>query len=307
MRVVFLGTPTFAVKVLDAIVRSPHDVVAVITQPDKVNARGKKITVGAVKAYALEHNLPIMQFANISREGEESIRALNPDIMVTCAYGQILRQNILDICPIFNVHASLLPKYRGSSPVQWALINGEEELGVTIMKTELGVDTGDMLLKKSVKLTDENSEEALLALSDIGAELIVKALDKAEKGDLKWEKQDETQATHCRMLTKADGEIDFNRTAQQVHNFVRGMTPWPTAYTHYNGGAIKFLKTEVVEYSGGKKSGEVVESDCKRGFIVKCGAGYVKVNKIQGENGKPMDTTAYLLGHKIPVGSVLGE
>lgn len=307
MKVVFLGTPVFAVNVLDAIVNSSHEVVGVVTQPDRVNGRGKKITVGAVKAYALGKGLNVMQFDNVSKEGEETLRALNPDVMVTCAYGQILRQNILDICPIYNVHASLLPMYRGSSPVQWAIINGDEELGVTIMKTELGVDTGDMLLKKAIRLTDENSEEALLKLSEVGAELIVKALDDTEKGNLKWVKQDESEATHCRMLTKEDGIIDFNRTAKQVNDFVRGVTPWPAAYTRYNGGTIKFLKTEVVDSCGGEKSGEVVVSDSKKGLVVKCGDGYIKVNKIQGENAKPMDTSAYLLGHKIPVGSVLGE
>ncbi|MBR1624848.1 MAG: methionyl-tRNA formyltransferase, partial [Clostridia bacterium] len=217
MRIVFFGTPQFAIKVLDEINKSRHEIVAVVTQPDKVNGRKNKVTFSPVKSYALENGLNILQFDNISKEGEETIKSLLPDIMVTCAYGQILRQNILDICPIFNVHASLLPKYRGSSPVQWALINGEEKVGVTIMKTELGVDTGDMILQESIQLVgDENSDETLEKLSLIGAKLIVKALDEFENGSIRYIKQQESEATHCRMLKKEDGKIDFSLSAEKV-------------------------------------------------------------------------------------------
>ena len=305
MRIVFFGTPEFAVKPLDAINRSSHEIVAVVSQPDRVNGRNNKTVFGAVKKYALEHGLSVLQFENVSAQGGEILRALKPDVMVTCAYGQILKKNVLDICPIYNIHASLLPKYRGSSPVQWALINGESEVGVTIMKTELGVDTGDMLMQKSVVLNgDENSEETLALLSDVGAELIVSVLNQAEKGNLTGIKQDESRATHCRMLTKADGKIDFAGSAEQIKNFVRGMTPWPGAYTRGESGVFKVIKAETAEAEGGTECGEVVVSDPKKGLIVKCGEGYLRLNVIQAENGKAMDAKAYLLGHKIPEGSV---
>lgn len=305
MRVIYFGTPEFAVKPLEAINNSSHEVVAVVTQPDRVNARNKKTVFGAVKKYAQDKNIEVLQFENVSAFGEETLRALKPDVMVTCAYGQILKKNILDICPIYNIHASLLPKYRGSSPVQWALINGEKEVGVTVMKTELGVDTGDMLMKKSIELSgDENSEETLALLSDLGAELIVSVLDKAEKGDLIGEKQDESKATHCRMLTKSDGIIDFSKTAYEIKNFVRGMTPWPGAFTKGENGVLKVIKCEVTVAEGGEEYGEVVTSDPKKGLVVKCGEGYLRLLVIQAENGKAMDSKAYLLGHKIPEGSV---
>ena len=308
MRIIFLGTPLFAVEVLNSIYKSDNELVAVITQPDKVNGRSGKITYGPVKQYALEHEIDILQYDNISLEGESEIRKLNPDIMVTCAYGQILKQNILDICPIINVHASILPKYRGSSPVQWALINGESFVGVTIMRTELGVDTGDMILKDGIILHgDENSAEVLESLSKVGAKLIVKALEEIKKGTAEYEKQNEIEATYCRMLTKADGKIDFNLSALQIKNFIRGVTPWPGAYTHCVNGNIKISKVEVCEYEGGECPGEVVASDFKKGLIVKCGSGYISVLNLQGENSKAMDIKSYLLGKKIPVGSILGD
>lgn len=309
MRIVFLGTPQFAIKVLDEINKSRHEIVAVVTQPDKINGRKNKVTFSPVKSYALENSLNVLQFDNISKDGEKTIKSLLPDIMVTCAYGQILRQNILDICPIFNVHASLLPKYRGSSPVQWALINGEEKVGVTIMKTELGVDTGDMILQESIQLVgDENSDETLEKLSLIGAKLIVKALDEFENGSIRYIKQQESEATHCRMLKKEDGKIDFSLSAEKVKNFIRGVTPWPGATTKTEQfGALKVLKAEVCSGSGGEKEGEVVLADPKKGFVVRCGEGYLRLVLVQGENAKAMDAKSYLLGHKVRVGSVMGE
>ena len=213
MRVIFLGTPAFAEKSLESINNSRHEVAAVVTQPDRINGRNKKITFSPVKQYALDKGIPVHQFDNVSRDGEEILRSYDADIMVTAAYGQILRQNILDICPkgIINVHASLLPEYRGSSPVQWAIIDGKKELGVTIMQTELGIDTGDMILADKVTLTDENSEEALEKLAVLGARLVVEALDKIEDGVAEYKKQDESKATHCRMLRKEDGKLCFDK------------------------------------------------------------------------------------------------
>ena len=308
MRVVFLGTPEFSVRVLESLYNSHHDVIAVVTQPDKINGRANKITFGKVKQYALEKGIPILQYNNISNEGEEELKALKPDVMVTCAYGQILKQNILNICPILNVHASLLPKYRGSSPVQWALINGEKEVGVTIMKTELGVDTGDMLLKDKITLNGtENSSETLELLSFVGAKLIIKALSLVESGRAVYEKQNEEEASHCRMLTKADGKINFDKSSEEIKNFIRGMSPWPGAFTTCINGVLKIHKVEVCDGIGGEKNGEVILSDSKRGLVVKCGEGYLRLLVIQGENSKAMNAESYLLGKKIPIGSVLGD
>ena len=308
MRVVYLGTPDFSIAPLDAIFNSNHTLVGVITQPDKESGRGKKIAFSPVKDYALKKGIPLLQFANISRDGEEAIRKLLPDIMVTCAYGQILKQNILDICQIINIHASLLPKYRGSSPVQWALINGEEDVGVTIMKTELGVDTGDIILQSKIRLQGtENCEETLILLSDIGAKSIIKALDLIENNKAVYVKQDDSEATHCKMLKKEDGKIDFSLSNEQIKNFIRGMSPWPGAFTTLNGSVLRIRKAEICDVTQGTKIGEVVVADNKNGLIVKCGVGCLRILELQSENSKAMNSKAYLNGHIILLGSVLGE
>ncbi len=309
MRVIFLGTPEFALNVLKGIAKSKHTIVGVVTQTDKINARGNKVVFSKVKEFALENNYSVFQYKNISLEGEQELRALNADIMVTAAYGQILRQNILDICKhgIINVHASLLPKYRGSSPVQWALINGEKTIGVSIMQTELGIDIGDVILSKEITLQgEENSAQALEILSNIGAQAVVEALNFIESGKATFTKQNNLEATHCRMLTKEDGLMDFSKKASELVNFIRGMTPWPSAYTESINGRIKILKAVECDFVGGSNFGEVVASDIKNGIIVKCGENYIKVLEIQGENSKAMDAKSYLLGKKLPVGSVLG-
>lgn len=309
MNVIFLGTPEFSQVVLESIVNSKHKVVGVVTQPDRINSRGNKTVFSKVKEYAISKNLPVFQYQNISKEGDE-LTKLNADIMVTAAYGQILRQNILDMCKhgVINVHASLLPKYRGSSPVQWALINGEKHIGVTIMQTELGIDTGDIILSDNIALKGtENSEEALQLLSKLGASLIVKALDLIEDNKANFSPQETSKATHCKMLKKEDGIIDFSKDAIEIVNFVRGMTPWPSAYTTHNGVIIKILQAEVCESSGGSINGEIVVSDINKGVIVKCGNGYIKIKCLQEQSGKAMEIRSYLLGKKLLVGSVFGE
>ena len=309
MKVIFLGTPAFAAASLNKIISSRHEVVGVVTQPDRANSRrGNKIIFSPVKVLAEEKGIPVFQYENISKEGEEELRALNADIMVTAAYGQILRQNILDICKygIINVHASLLPKYRGSSPVQWAIINGDKQIGVTIMKTELGVDTGDMILSDFIEPDGtENSEEMLDKLSVLGGDLIVKALDLIEDGKAIFKPQNESEATHCRMLKKEDGLINFDKNAYEVTNFIRGMNPWPSAYIDTVFGTIKVIKAAVTNASG--RSGEVLSASPKSGLIIACKTGAVELVRIKPDNGKEMDAKAFLAGHKIEVGSVIGE
>lgn len=310
MKVIFLGTPEFSVKVLESIINSRHEVVAVVTQPDRTNARGNKIIYSPVKECALNSGIPVLQYEKISREGEADLRKTNADIMVTAAYGQILKQNILDICPkgIINVHASLLPKYRGSSPVQWALINGESVLGVTIMQTELGIDTGAMLLKKSIELDgDEDTTQALDKLSELGAKLIIDALDLIESGNAQYIPQNEAEATHCRMLTKEDGKIDWNKSALEIKNFIRGMTPWPSAYTTCKFGTLKIIGAQLSDTDKDGQSGEILYADSKKGLIIKCKSGALSLLCVQGENARAMDAKSYLLGKRLAQGEILGE
>lgn len=307
MKVIFLGTPDFARISLEKIYGSRHEVVAAVTQPDRINGRNGKVTFSPVKQFALEKGIPVHQFFNVSKEGEEILRSYGADIMVTAAYGQILRQNILDVCEkgIINVHASLLPEYRGSCPVQWAIVDGKKTLGVTIMQTEAGIDTGDVLISDSAEFREENSEEVLLKLAEIGGNLVVKALDLIERGKATFSPQDESKATHCRMLTKEDGQMKFDKPAEKVVDFVRGMNPWPGAYFRSENGIIKAIKARACDGEG--KEGEILVADGKRGLVVACKEGAVELLRIKPENGKEMDAKAYLLGKKLTVGSVISE
>lgn len=308
MKIIFLGTPEFSRTVLEIILKSHHTVSAVVTQPDKTGGRNKKIIFSEVKNFALKNNLALFQFNNISRDGEQILKDIDADIMVTAAYGQILRENILNICKhgVINVHASILPFYRGASPVQWALINGEKTVGATIMQTDIGIDTGDIIKVKKINLEgDENADDVLSILANIGAEALIEALDDIENGQAVFLKQDESKATHCRMLTKQDGLINFKLTAEEVVNFIRGVTPWPGAFCDSDNGRLKFLKAEAVMNSQSLPCGTVITADLRNGLTVACGKDAVRVLSIQGENAKVMDTKSYLLGKKLILGSVL--
>lgn len=309
MKVIYLGTPAFAVEPLKAILESSHKIVAVVTQPDKVNARGNKALPCAVKAYAEERGLSILQFDRIrNADSVDILKNLDADIMVTCAYGQILSQEILDLTKygVLNIHASLLPAYRGSSPVQWALMNGEKEVGVTIMQTAYEVDSGDIMLQKGITLSgDENAEETLNKLSPIGAKLIVEALNQIESGKAMFAPQDKDKVTHFPMLKKSDGRLDFNKTAEEVKNFVRGMNPWPGAYTMTKYGMLKVKKAQAVDGKDGAVSGEVILSHPKEGFVVQCASGAISFLIVQGENSKEMSYADFLRGKPIETGTVL--
>lgn len=317
MRIIYLGTPDFAVKPLEAILGG-HEVVCVVTQPDRVNARGNKIQFSAVKTLALQKGLNVFQPEKI-RNNIDELKKFNADIMVTCAFGQILTQEVIDITPhgVINIHASLLPKYRGSSPVQHALINGEKEIGVTIMQTELSLDTGAIILQKGIELTgNENSAEALTLLSDLGSELVVEALEKIENGTAEFIKQEASQATYYPMLKKEDGILDFNKTAIEVKNFIRGVTPWPSAYCETQNGKLKVLKAEVADFNEisdevslleyeNASAGTVLVASPKKGLYVKCIDGCLKLLEIQGENAKAMDAAVYLRGKQIERNTLL--
>ena len=264
-----------------------------------------------VKQLAVQNGLKVLQYNKIRLEGVDDLKSLNADIMVTCAFGQILSQEIIDIAPhgIINVHASLLPKYRGASPIQWAILNGDKKTGVTIMKTEAGIDTGDII---SVCETSINAEETAGELFDrlslIGANLLVKTLDDIEQGKAIFTPQDHTLATHVKMLKKEDGIIDFSKNSETIFNHVRGMNPWPCAYTFLNGKMLKVFKATVIsscEDSNGLPCGSVLQANSKQGLIVKTGDGAIRLCVIQVEGGKRLNDVDYLLGHKIPVGEML--
>ena len=305
MRLIFLGTPDFAVPSLKKIAESNHEIIAVVTQPDRPRNRGV-MSPSPVKETALELGLKVLQYERISREGVEDIKNLNPDIMVTCAFGQILSRELLAIPKygVINEHASLLPKYRGSSPIQWCVINGEKETGVTIMKTAYEVDSGDILFADKTFIgEDETAGELFDRLSILAADSIIKALDLIENGKANFAPQNHNEATFCKMLTKADGLIDWSKSAQQIKDFVRGMNPWPCAYTKLDGMVYKMHKVSVQNNNFSGNAGQIVMAD-KNGLIVACGDGAISIDIIQAPNCKKMSAKDYLLGHKLQVGRI---
>ena len=306
MKLVFLGTPDFAVPSLERIIASKHEILAVVTQPDKPVGRKNVLTPSPVKVCALKHGLKVLQYNKIRTEGVGDLKNLAPDIMVTCAFGQILSQEIIDIAPrgIINVHASLLPKYRGAAPIQYSVINGDTETGVTIMQTEAGIDTGDILSAEKTPIDpDETAGELFERLSELGAKLIVETLDKIEAGKITPVKQDETKATHVKMLTRETGKIDWTKSAKDIKNLVRGTNPWPAAHTFLNGKTLKIFTVDALDGDFDGQIGEVLRADKK--LVVKCGQGAVEILEIQSEGGKRMSATAFDAGRKILKGDIL--
>ena len=307
MNIIFLGTPEFAVNVLNKIVESDHKVVAVVCQPDKPASRGKKLEMPPIKKRAMELGIKVYQFAKIRRDGVGDLKSLNADIMVTAAYGQILSQEIIDICPngIINVHGSLLPKYRGAAPIQQAIIDGETETGITIMKTEAGIDTGDVLLVRSIPILKDDTFGTLSEkLSVLGGELCVQALDLIENKKAKFTKQNDENATYTKMIKKEDSIIDFNRDANQIVNLIRGLNPNPVALLTICGQSYKVYSARVVLYDGNEQNGTVLKADGKSGLVIKCNGGAVELLEITAPNSKKMLAKSYLNGKKIELGSI---
>ena len=314
MKVIFLGTPDFSVPTLKAIINSRHQLLAVVTQPDKPSGRGEKMTCSPVKQVARENNIKVLQYDKIRLQGVDDLKNLAPDIMVTCAFGQILSQEIIDIAPhgIINVHASLLPKYRGAAPIQWSILNGDKETGVTIMQTEAGIDTGDIIsVEKTLIAPEETAGELFDRLSYIGAELLVKTLDDIEQGTATFTPQDHSSATHVKMLKKSDGMLDFGNNCETLVNFVRGMNPWPCAFTFLNGKMLKVYKAEKVGNIDISKftDGQVIFADNKNGLVVKCKDGALRLCIIQLEGKKRMNDTDFVIGQRINYAEkiILGE
>ncbi len=302
MRIVFAGTPEFAVPALQAIYEAyGGGLVAVVTQPDKPQGRKGVLTPPPVKEEAVRLGVPVLQFARI-RDNISALAALHADLMVTCAYGQILTQDVLDLFPmgVWNIHASLLPAYRGAAPIARAIIGGERETGVTIMKTELGLDTGDMLLAASTPIYDSDDCGTLEErLSRIGAELIVEALEKIERGGAVLQKQGE--GFTCKKVART--EVDFSRTAREVSCLIRGLSPSPFAFARAGGLTLNFWFAEEVECDADVPAGTVVAASAKEGLVVKCGEGAVSITELQPAGGRRMTARDFCNGRKLERGA----
>ena len=308
LRVVFMGTPDFSVPALEKIAQK-HEVIGVVTQEDRPKGRGHKMQYTPVKEKALELELPVYQPAKAKApEFVAILRELNPDVIVVIAYGQILSKEILDLPKYgcINVHASLLPKYRGAAPIQWAVINGDEESGVTTMYMGEGVDTGDMIDKKVVSLEAKETGGSLFdRLAVEGSELILQTLEKLENGTAVRIPQKEEEATHVGKITKELGQIDFRQSAKSIECLIRGLNPWPSAFTTLQGKTLKIWDAEVINEKCSETPGTILEAD-KKGFLVATGEGILKILELQIEGKKRMETQAFLNGFEISETS-LGE
>ncbi len=306
MNLIFMGTPDFAVPSLNAVCEAGHTVKLVITQPDKPKGRKLLLTAPPVKERALELGLPVEQPETMRDESIlAKIASLDADAIIVAAYGKILRRDVLEATPLgcINVHSSLLPKYRGAAPINWAVINGEKVSGVSTMRLDEGVDTGDILLQAETPVDpDETAGELHDRLAQMGAELLIKTLELAGKGQLNPVKQDHSLSCYAPMLDKSLSVIDWTKTAQQVHDLVRGIQPWPVAQTRLSGSTLKIHRTRVVEGSGA--CGEVI---CANPLTVACGEGAVQIIELQAEGGKRMAAVDYLRGHPVDKGVVLGQ
>ncbi len=310
MKIVFLGTPEFALAPLRALREAKYDVIAVFTQPDRQKGRGYELSAPPVKELARLFDIPVFQPERIrSEEGAALLKSLAPDLMITAAFGQILSEENLNTPRLgcINVHGSLLPKYRGAAPIQWAVINGEKKTGVTTMMTDIGVDTGDMLLSRETAIgPDETAGELYARLSALGAQVLIETLKALEAGALKRVKQDEAEATRCPMLKKEHGQIDFANSARRVHDLVRGVNPWPGAYGFLNGHPFKIWKTRSADIAPpGLRPGEVAISSPRDGLFVQAGDGLIELIEIQAPGGKRMEAKAYLRGKPLPAGTML--
>ena len=310
MKVIFMGTPEFSVGALDALVEAHHQVVLVVTQPDKPKGRGKEMQITPVKACAIKHDIPVFQPVKIKeKEAVETLRGYEADVFVVAAFGQILSEEILNMPKhgCINIHASLLPKYRGAGPIQRVILDGMKETGITIMKMDKGIDTGDMLLQSVVPIDEKETGDSLHdKLAIAGSKLIVEALSKIEAGDITPVKQNDADSCYAGMLNKSMGKIDWNKDAVQIERMVRGLNSWPGTYTSYNGKVLKIWESEVCEKE--KKSenevpGTVIAVD-KEAVYVRTGENALKITQVQLEGKKRMYVKEFLLGCRIEAGEI---
>lgn len=306
LKTIFMGTPDFAVPCLE-VLQAKTEVLAVITQPDRPKGRGHNLQASPVKQKALEYNLPVLQPEKIkTEEFTAELERLQPDLIVVVAFGQILSQRILDIPPLgcVNVHASLLPRYRGAAPIHWSIINGEKETGVTTMLMDAGLDTGDMLLKDKVTITEEMTTEELHdQLMAMGGKLLAETIDGLGNGTITPEKQDDSISNYAGMLNKETGHIDWSKSAVEIHNLIRGLNSWPVAWSMKDGKNYKFWRTKVENRNSDKAPGTVVELR-KNSFCLATGEGLLEVLEIQPPSKKRMSAGDLLRGHGVAVGDI---
>lgn len=309
MKIVFMGTPDFAVPCLDILIKN-YDVQAVFTQPDRPKGRGKKLAMSAVKTRALASDIPVYQPEKLRKsDDKELLKSLQPDIIVVVAYGQILSEELLNIPKYgcINVHASLLPKYRGAAPINWAIVRGETQTGVTTMYMDKGIDTGDMIRKSVVEITEDMTAGQLLdLLSDAGSDLLLETIQGIEAGDLSRTPQIHADSSHAPLMDKTLSIIDFNQSAQTVHNLVRGFNPWPIATTKLAGEKMKVFRTELTDLKSTGRPGEVV-SVSKEGIYINCSDYQIVFKEIQLPNKKRMLVEQFILGNSLENGILLGE
>ncbi len=308
MKVIFMGTPDFSVGTLEALVEAGHEVVLAVTQPDKPKGRGKEMQFTPVKECALKYHIPVFQPRRV-REAEciDKLREYHADIMVVVAFGQILPKEILEMTPYgcVNVHASLLPKYRGAAPIQWSIIDGEKVTGVTTMQMDEGLDTGDMLLKTEIPIEAKETGGSLHdKLAAAGAKLCVETLKALQNKTVIPIPQGETTTAYAKMLNKQLGNIDWNQSAVAIERLIRGLNPWPSAYTDWNGKVMKIWDSEVVEGISKEKPGTIVKVE-KDAFYVQTGEGFLKVCELQIPGKKKMDVGAFLRGYQVKTGELL--
>lgn len=308
MKIVFMGTPEFSVPSFQALI-DEFGVKAVFTQPDKPKGRGKKVAMSPVKELALKYDIPIYQPIKLKKEPEmiQELKNIEPDFIIVVAYGQILPKEVIDIpkYACINLHASLLPKYRGAAPINWAVIKGEKKSGNTTMLMDVGLDTGDMLLKQEVTITEDMTAGDLhdILMKD-GAELLVETIKRMNKGDIERIQQNESETCYASMLDKKMGNIDWSMSAEDINNLVRGLNPWPVAYTHYYGEIMKIYKAKVLEEEYNISPGTIIRVS-EEGIRVACGSGSLLVEEIQFPGKKVLKVEQYIRGNNIENGIVL--
>ena len=303
-----MGTPEFAVPSLKALIDSEYELVAVVAQPDRPKGRGHKLTPPPTKVLAQEHKITVLQPDKIkNQEFYDQLQYLNPDLICVTAYGKILPREILELPQhgCINVHASLLPKYRGAAPINWAIVRGETVTGVTTMLMDKGMDTGDMLLVQELHIAEDDDAGTISEkLSHMGGELLIKTINQLKEGTLNPIKQDETLATNAPMLKKSDGEIHWAKQATEIHNLIRGMNPWPGTFTKLGDKSLKIFRTQIVEGEG--NPGEIINSQ-KYSLTVATGKGALEILELQLEGNKRLDVKSFITGHPIELGTVLGS
>lgn len=315
MKVVLFGTSKFSELVAEGLMSSKHEIVAVVTQPDKVNGRNNKVSFNELKLFAIKNNIPCYQFEKLNRDGEEILKNIDADCFVTASYGQIIKQNILDICPIYNVHASLLPQYRGSSPIQWCLINGEKKTGITIIKTELGLDCGEMYLTKELAIEPTDTSDSLFEkLGVLGAKAIVEFLDNIQFYLQNATPQDESKMTYFPMLKKEMAELNFDNASEKIVNLIRGLSTCMTAYFTHNNLRYKVIFASIVSAEklqeinpnfASEKAGTVLVSSGKKGLVIRTKDGAIEILKMQPEGKSCMNAKDFCNSGKIKVGDLI--